>query len=81
MVTMRGVNAGTLLPPSLLAQTTSPTYFLWCDEDPMGRADVARGLVSHLPNARLERKADAGHASSMDDPDRLAERVVAFLPG
>lgn len=79
MVTMRGFNDETLLPPSLLAQVTSATYFLWGEEDPMGGADIARGFAGHLPNARLELMAEAGHAPWMDDPDHVAERVGAFL--
>jgi pimeloyl-ACP methyl ester carboxylesterase len=79
MVTMRGFSDETLLPPSLLAQVTSATYFLWGEEDPMGGADIASGFASHVPNSRLELMAQAGHAPWMDDPDHVAERVAAFL--
>jgi pimeloyl-ACP methyl ester carboxylesterase len=81
VVTMRGFNADTLLPASLLARITAPAYFLWGDEDPMGGPEVARRFVAQLPNAELELMPDAGHAPWMDDADFVARRVGAFLRG
>lgn len=79
VVTMRGFNDATLLPPSLLAQVQAPAYFLWGDEDPMGGAEVAREFVRHCPNAELEIMPGAGHAPWIDDPDHVAQRLSAFL--
>lgn len=79
VVTLRGFNVDTLLPSSLLARITTPTYFLWGDEDPMGGAAVARQFVKQLPDAELEMMAGAGHAPWMDDADFVAEHVGAFL--
>lgn len=79
VVTMRGFNDDTLLPPSLLAKVEAPAYFLWGEDDPMGGAEVAREFVRNCPNAELEIMPGAGHAPWMDDPDHVAERVGAFL--
>ena len=79
IVTMRGFNDETLLPPSLLAQVMCPAYFLWGDEDPMGGAEIARRFVNQLPNAVLELMPGAGHAPWMDDADHVAGRVGVFL--
>jgi pimeloyl-ACP methyl ester carboxylesterase len=68
-----------LLSPALLARVTSPAYFLWGEDDPMGGAPVARRFVDQLPDAELELMSDAGHAPWMDDPDHVARRVGAFL--
>jgi len=79
MVTLPGFNDDTLLPLSLLAHVTSPTYPRRGDRDPTGGADVARGFAEQLPNARLELMTQAGHAPWMDDPNHVAERVGAFV--
>lgn len=79
IMTMRGFNDQTLLPPALLAQVTSPAYFLWGEDDPMGGGEIARPFAAQLPNAQLELMPGAGHAPWMDDPDYVAERVAAFL--
>jgi pimeloyl-ACP methyl ester carboxylesterase len=79
ILTMRGFNEATLLSPALLARVTSPAYFLWGEDDPMGGAPVARRFVDQLPDAELELMSDAGHAPWMDDPDHVARRVGAFL--
>lgn len=79
IVTMRGFNDDTLLPRSMLARVTAPTYMLWGEDDPMGGTHTARQFVRHVPNAELELMAGAGHAPWMDDPDHVAERVDAFL--
>jgi pimeloyl-ACP methyl ester carboxylesterase len=79
ILTMRGFNEATLHSPALLARVTSPAYFLWGEDDPMGGAPVARRFVDQLPDAELELMSDAGHAPWMDDPDHVARRVGAFL--
>lgn len=79
IVTMRGFNDDTLLPPSLLARVEAPSYVLWGEDDPMGGADIARAFVGQLRNAQLELMPGAGHAPWMDDPDHVAGRVAAFL--
>jgi pimeloyl-ACP methyl ester carboxylesterase len=79
IVNLRGFNDDTLLPGSVLARVTAPTYVLWGEDDPMGGVETARQFVRHLPNAELEVMAGAGHAPWMDDPDHVASRVDAFL--
>ncbi len=79
VVTMRGFNAETILPASLLAQVIMPAFFLWGGEDPMGGPTVARQIVRQLPNAELELMPEAGHAPWIDDPDYVASRISGFL--
>lgn len=81
IVTLRGFDASTLLPPSLLARVRVPARFLWGDEDPMGGAALARAFVDRLPDATLEMIPRAGHAPWMDEPDLIATRVREFLLG
>jgi pimeloyl-ACP methyl ester carboxylesterase len=79
IATLRGFDDSTLLPPSVLAGVTAPTYLLWGEDDPMGGADIARRFAQGLPNAELEVMPGAGHAPWMDDPDHVAARVRAFF--
>ena len=79
IVTLRGFNEATRLPPSLLAKVTSPSYFLWGEEDPMGGSEIARQFVTNFPDAELELLPRAGHAPWIDAPDHVADRVGSFL--
>jgi pimeloyl-ACP methyl ester carboxylesterase len=76
---LRGLNDSLLLTPELLAQVSTPTYFLWGEEDPFGGADVARPFAQQLPNAELELMPGAGHAVWIDDPDHAAKVTRTFL--
>jgi 2-hydroxy-6-oxonona-2,4-dienedioate hydrolase len=79
VVTMRGLNADTLLPTVLLQRVSVPSLFLWGRDDPMGGADVARPFVAQVPGARLDLLAGAGHAPWIDDPVGVAQRLQAFI--
>ncbi|MGH2811731.1 MAG: alpha/beta fold hydrolase [Actinomycetota bacterium] len=76
---LRGLNPRIILPESLLATIRTPTYFLWGEKDPLGRADTAQMLVKRMPNAELEVMAGAGHAPWLDDPDHCAKTISRFL--
>jgi 2-hydroxy-6-oxonona-2,4-dienedioate hydrolase len=78
---VRGMNRRLLLPPSLLSKVSTPLYFLWGEEDPLGGADIARSFVKHFPNAELELMPGAGHAVWMDDADKAAATARRFLSG
>jgi 2-hydroxy-6-oxonona-2,4-dienedioate hydrolase len=79
IMTMRGFNDDTLLPVTLLEAIEAPTFFLWGEQDPMGGAALAQEFVQQLPRAELEMMPAAGHAPWIDDPDRVASTVGAFL--
>ena len=79
VMTLRGFNRDTLLPPVLLAGITVPVLFLWGTDDPIGDAAVARAFVGEIPRAQLELIAGAGHAPWIDEPDLVAARTRAFL--
>ncbi len=79
LATLRGFDDATLLPSAVLRRVTAPTLFVWGEDDPMGGAAIARQFVSELPAAELELMAATGHAPWMDDPDRVAAHVGAFL--
>lgn len=79
VLTLRGINADTLLHADLLAGIAAPALFLWGDEDPMGDAAVARDFVAMVPNATLELIRGAGHSPWIDDLDHVAATVGGFL--
>jgi 2-hydroxy-6-oxonona-2,4-dienedioate hydrolase len=75
------VPAGELvtLSGSLLASVTTPTLFLWGNDDGFGGEDNARLVSGLLPNARLVMLPNAGHLPWLDDPGLVAERTADFL--
>ena len=48
------------------------------DRDPTGTAEVARGITSLIPNARLE-VLPAGHVPWLGNADRVAELLSRFI--
>ena len=79
LITLRGFDERILIPASVLAAIRAPTSFLWGAEDPFGGEEVARPFVAQVPGAKLEMLSGAGHAVWIDDPDRVAHRIQAFL--
>jgi pimeloyl-ACP methyl ester carboxylesterase len=77
---IRGLNR-LLLPDTVLARVTTPTYFLWGEHDPFGNPDTARALVERMSNAKLEILPGAGHAPWLDDLDRAVSVTRSFLAG
>ncbi len=76
-----GIDQRLLLTDAALAGVGAPTLLLWGENDPFGDAEVARGLVAHMPSAELEVLAGASHAPWLDDPVHVAARTAAFLHG
>ena len=70
-----------LLPDDLMSSITTPTLFLWGENDPFGGEAVARRLVDLMPNGVLEMLADAGHAPWLDELDYCAAATRRFLSG
>jgi pimeloyl-ACP methyl ester carboxylesterase len=56
-----------------------PTLFAWAPEDRWFKVEHADRLAAAMPNARVERIPDAKTFVSIDQPDRLAEAIRAFV--
>ena len=56
-----------------------PTLVLWGASDRLVTPDYGRGYAGLIPGARFELIADAGHHPELEQPERFAERVAAFL--
>lgn len=67
------------LPADLLGRVRTPTWFYWGEDDPFGGAAVATAMVEAMDDAGLEVVADSGHLPWLDDPERAARAVEAFL--
>lgn len=61
-----------------LERFAAPTLFAWAAEDRWFRIDDAERLAAAMPNARVERIADAKTFVSLDRPERVAELIGAF---
>ncbi len=70
-----------LLPDALLSSITTPTLFLWGENDPFGGETVARNVVDLMPNAVLELLPGAGHAPWLDELDYCSTETARFLNG
>ena len=62
-----------------LAAIRHPTLQVYGTADPMGSAELWRGVGSRLPNARLSIVEGAGHMPWFDDSTRVGEEVGDFL--
>jgi pimeloyl-ACP methyl ester carboxylesterase len=56
-----------------------PTLVLWGASDRLVTPDYGRAYAGLIPGARFELIADAGHHPELEQPERFAERVAAFL--
>jgi 2-hydroxy-6-oxonona-2,4-dienedioate hydrolase len=75
----RGFDASLVLPEAVLGRVTSPTSFLWGEDDVFGGCDVAEPLVAVMPDAQLEMLPCCGHQLWLDDPDHVAQAATAHL--
>jgi 3-oxoadipate enol-lactonase len=64
---------------ALLASIDVPVLVLVGEHDTLTPPDVARALVGRLPDARLQVLADAGHVSSLENPDAFNAALHDFL--
>jgi 2-hydroxy-6-oxonona-2,4-dienedioate hydrolase len=78
---LRGFDPALTLDEELLRSVSCPTRFIWGADDTFGGEEVARHLVSLLPDADLEMLPDAGHLPWLDAPEHVARRTAAFLWG
>jgi pimeloyl-ACP methyl ester carboxylesterase len=76
---IRGFDPSLTLTDRLLGSITTPTLFLWGEDDAFGGVDVASHVVSVMPHAELDTMAGSGHLPWLDDPKRMATETAAFL--
>lgn len=76
---VKGLNPAILLTDDTLARVTSPTLFLWGDQDPNGSPSVAQAFAGRLPNSELNTITSAGHAPWIDQRDQCAQQTIEFL--
>lgn len=62
-----------------LTQLSVPTLFICGDHDPVAGPDVARNLITRMPDARLTVIPDAGHIPHLDQPEGVAAALNDFL--
>lgn len=76
-----GFDQSLTIPDEVLARVTTPTHFLWGEDDTFGGRDTAQRVVAAMPAAELEMLPAAGHLPWIDDPDHAAMIVMSHLVG
>jgi pimeloyl-ACP methyl ester carboxylesterase len=56
-----------------------PLLVIWGDRDPVIPARHGRGVLDHVPTARLVEIENAGHFPQLDEPYRVARELQDFL--
>lgn len=67
------------LGPDLLGAVTTPTLFLWGEDDSFGDERNAREVAAALPDAELVMLPNSGHLPWLDDPASAALATANFL--
>ena len=62
-----------------LGRIRVPTLVLWGDSDGIVSPDYGRAYAGLIPDARFELVAEAGHHPELEQPERLAAKIAAFL--
>ena len=65
--------------PRWLGRIKVPTLLLWGECDQVVTPDYGRAYSRLIPGARFEVIEEAGHHPELEQPERFAERVAAFL--
>jgi pimeloyl-ACP methyl ester carboxylesterase len=58
---------------------TAPTLIMWGDDDQVNDLEMARLSATLIPGAELDIVPGAGHFLPIEQPERFASRVAAFL--
>jgi pimeloyl-ACP methyl ester carboxylesterase len=66
-------------PGARPAKISAPTLILFGQEDKMISPQAGKVLQNQIPGARFELVPDAGHMVMLEQPDRVAELLSAFL--
>lgn len=64
-----------------LPNLVPPTLIVWGGKDTFGPPALGREMVEKMPRGRLEVLPDAGRLAWLDQPQRTAELVQAFMYG
>ena len=62
-----------------LGRIRLPTLFLWGESDRVVTPDYGRAYAGLVPGARFALIPEAGHHPELEQPERFAEAVTAFL--
>jgi pimeloyl-ACP methyl ester carboxylesterase len=65
--------------PHLLASVKVPALLAWGDKDKIVPIATANRYLAVLSNAKLEVIKDCGHCVDLEQPERLARLVTAFI--
>lgn len=79
--TWRGFDPSLELTRDQLAAVTTPTHFIWGEDDAFGGREVGDRTVAAMPDATVEYWARSGHLPWLDDPVRAAKVVTNHLRG
>ena len=63
-----------------LGRIRVPTLVLWGASDRVVSPEYGRAYARLIPDARFAMIEEAGHHPELEQPDRFAEQVAAFLP-
>lgn len=74
-----GWDSGLALTSEVLGSVTTPTLFLWGEDDGFGGRNIAESVAGAMPSAELEMIPDAGHLPWLDFPQDIGRRTRAFL--
>jgi pimeloyl-ACP methyl ester carboxylesterase len=69
----------TLEAADQLASSDLPVLFAWAPEDRLFKLSDAQRLASAIPNSRFETIPDAKTFVPFDQPERVADRIAAFV--
>lgn len=64
-----------------LHRIAAPTLVLWGERDGIVKPDYGRAYAERIPGARFKMIANAGHYPHLEQPERTAEQVRAFIDG
>ncbi len=62
-----------------LGSSGVPLLLVWGEDDPVAVPRIADEVKGYRPDARLVRLAGVGHYPQMEDPDRVAGEIGAFV--
>jgi pimeloyl-ACP methyl ester carboxylesterase len=66
-------------PKNHLTFIKAPTLILWAENDKAMGIDIAKKLVSDIPNSQLEIIPECGHYLPEEQPEIITEKILKFL--
>ena len=62
-----------------LHRVKAPTLVLWGENDGVAKAELGKALASHIPGAKFDTVAAAGHYPAIEQPAETLKKIEAFL--